>query len=385
MPSVNYPFVLIHLGFLPVSLWPYTRSLAASVIMCAKGLVKDMFKDKHTLPKRVFISWSGVTSQTIADALKEAIECVFTRNEVTVFYSRGDISAGSEWYQSIKSELKKSSIGIICLTPENIGAPWIYYESGALAMEYDREAVIPLLANVEMPSRSPLRELHYKELDREGFISVIEAIARLCSVKRYRSDKNLRCVALGAFEVFFSKASEALREIEVQSSLSGADIYPEGRLYIERGSVFVSAPMSSFESKKSYKKLRKVAERVAEEFESHGYKSFFGGRGVRYRSEETSSIKFPSENFERLKHAECFVLLYPAALPSSALIELGYALALNKKIAVFAERGADLPLVLKGLSVPLPNLHKHEVDRIADTVEVVHQNGSFVFGNSMAL
>jgi hypothetical protein len=44
--------------------------------------------------------------------------------------------------------LEKADIGIICLTSENLGAPWILFESGALSKSIDRARVCTYLFDV---------------------------------------------------------------------------------------------------------------------------------------------------------------------------------------------------------------------------------------------
>lgn len=343
-------------------------------------------KDVRAGARRVFISWSGETSRVVAQGLKDAIESAFARDEVTVFFSRVDIAAGTEWYQAIKDEVENSAVGIICLTPENVSAPWIYYEAGAMTMRYDRPAaVIPLLVNVELPARSPLRELHFKTLNREGFISMIETIAQRCGVTRYEKGKNLRCIALGAYEILRDEAGEVLSETSSQLPFGVEDIFPKGRNYIKRGSVFVAAPMYSFDREDSnqYAELHRTAEGVVEKLEEKGFDVFFGGSGVEFGEEEGSELRIPAENFGFFKHAEYLVVLYPKPLASSALIELGYALALNKKIVFVAVKGEKIPLLLMGLSVPLPNLHTYEVELISDAVGFFERNGLSFFAGGV--
>jgi hypothetical protein len=47
--------------------------------------------------------------------------------------SQDDIETGSGWLARIKNELEATSYGIICLTPQNLDAPWLHFEAGALS------------------------------------------------------------------------------------------------------------------------------------------------------------------------------------------------------------------------------------------------------------
>ena len=79
-----------------------------------------------TIHKKIFISWSGENSKTIAKALKDSLEQgVFSGSGLECFVSDVDISSGDDWWNRIKTELKKCKLGIVCITKENLRAPWI--------------------------------------------------------------------------------------------------------------------------------------------------------------------------------------------------------------------------------------------------------------------
>jgi len=60
-------------------------------------------------------------------------------------------------------------------------------------------------------------------------------------------------------------------------------------------------------------------------------------------------------DFEELRRLDSFVLLYPKPVTSSSLIELGYALALRKRILIVAPRLEDLPFLARGLTMASHN------------------------------
>jgi hypothetical protein len=69
----------------------------------------------------VFISWSGPRSRFLAEALRAWLPRVI--QAAKPWMSDEDISAGSRWLAEIQSELSLSSLGIICVTPENQNSP----------------------------------------------------------------------------------------------------------------------------------------------------------------------------------------------------------------------------------------------------------------------
>ncbi|MCU1799463.1 TIR domain-containing protein [Pectobacterium polaris] len=124
----------------------------------------------------VFISWSGVLSKkialTIRDWLPNVIQCV------EPYVSSEDIDKGSRWHMDISKQLDNTSYGIICLTKENISAPWINFEAGALGKSVDNSRVCPLLFDL-MPSdiQGPISGFQTtKADDKDDFYKLISSI-----------------------------------------------------------------------------------------------------------------------------------------------------------------------------------------------------------------
>lgn len=96
---------------------------------------------------KVFISWSGPTSHKVAVALRDWIPSVL--QAIDPYVSSEDIDKGARWNTDISKELEDSSFGILCITPENLEAPWLNFEAGALSKSLDRGRVAPFLFQVE--------------------------------------------------------------------------------------------------------------------------------------------------------------------------------------------------------------------------------------------
>jgi hypothetical protein len=96
---------------------------------------------------KVFLSWSGARSRAIAEALREWIPNVI--QAVQPFMSAEDIDKGLRWSSEVAIELEQTGFGIICLTPENLEAPWILFEAGALSKLLDKSFVCPFLFGLE--------------------------------------------------------------------------------------------------------------------------------------------------------------------------------------------------------------------------------------------
>lgn len=80
---------------------------------------------------KIFLSWSGESSRQLAEALKTWLPDV-----VSVFrpwVSSEDVNAGARWTVDLARELRDAEVGIVCLTPDSVVAPWVLFEAGALA------------------------------------------------------------------------------------------------------------------------------------------------------------------------------------------------------------------------------------------------------------
>lgn len=96
---------------------------------------------------KVFLSWSGILSHKIASALREWLPSVI--QAIEPYLSSEDIDKGARWSVDIAAELNESNYGVLCITPENLEAPWIMFEAGALSKSLDKSRVVPFLYNLK--------------------------------------------------------------------------------------------------------------------------------------------------------------------------------------------------------------------------------------------
>lgn len=96
---------------------------------------------------KVFLSWSGDCSHKVALALREWLPSVI--QTIEPYVSSEDIDKGARWSIDIANELENSTYGILCVTKENINAPWLMFEAGALSKTMDKTRVSPFLFDVK--------------------------------------------------------------------------------------------------------------------------------------------------------------------------------------------------------------------------------------------
>jgi hypothetical protein len=123
----------------------------------------------------VFISWSGERSRFVAQHLRDWLPMVI--QAAKPWMSVNDIAAGMRWGVEVAGKLQDAKVGIICLTPENLHAPWLHFEAGALSKTLDDSFVCPYLVEVS-PSEivGPLAQFQAKNADKEGTRAVVQMI-----------------------------------------------------------------------------------------------------------------------------------------------------------------------------------------------------------------
>ena len=117
---------------------------------------------------RIFISWSGLRSKAVAEALRDWLVRVIQRLEPWV--SSEDIRAGARWQSEIAGVLASTKVGVLCLTPDNLNSKWLHFEAGALAKTIDNSTfVCPYLLDLDPSAVTlPLGQFHAKRADEEG-------------------------------------------------------------------------------------------------------------------------------------------------------------------------------------------------------------------------
>jgi hypothetical protein len=123
----------------------------------------------------VFISWSGPRSKAIAKVLYHWLPRVM--QAVEPWMSTDDILKGERWSAAMGASLQKHRLGIICVTPENVTAPWLMFEAGALSRSMQKGKVIPLLLGLHPDDlRGPLREFNGASFTEEDILGVLRSL-----------------------------------------------------------------------------------------------------------------------------------------------------------------------------------------------------------------
>ena len=176
---------------------------------------------------KIFISWSGELSHKIATILKEWLQDVI--QSVDAYVSSEDIDKGSRWFTDIAGELENTDFGIVCLTSDNLEAPWILFESGALSKSIERSKVCPFLIELS-PSVvvGPLSQFQFCKPSKEDMLKLVRAINRSQKDKELEDNKLQK-----AFDRCFTEFEEKY-EKAIKTTVQSEKINrPEGEILDE--------------------------------------------------------------------------------------------------------------------------------------------------------
>jgi len=124
---------------------------------------------------KVFLSWSGNRSREVANLLSDWLCCVIQASRPWI--STRDLDRGSLWFGEINDQLKDTSVGIICLTQENKGRPWILFEAGALAKGLSTSRVCTLLIDLESKDiEDPLAQFNHTFPTKESVLGLVKTL-----------------------------------------------------------------------------------------------------------------------------------------------------------------------------------------------------------------
>jgi hypothetical protein len=94
----------------------------------------------------VFVSWSGSRSKAFATAYSDWLPNIL--QSVVPWVSSEDIDSGTRWSTGIATALESIDMGVLCLTEDNLNAPWLLFEAGAVSKAVDSARVVPYLLGV---------------------------------------------------------------------------------------------------------------------------------------------------------------------------------------------------------------------------------------------
>ena len=128
---------------------------------------------------KVFLSWSGSRSHKVALVFREWLPSVI--QEIVPYVSSEDIDKGARWSTDISQELSDSKFGILCVTRENISAPWLTFEAGALSKTMDKAFVSPFLFDVKRSEvDGPILQFQSTIFEQDDLLKLVTTLNKAC-------------------------------------------------------------------------------------------------------------------------------------------------------------------------------------------------------------
>ncbi len=166
---------------------------------------------------KVFLSWSGTQSHRVACVLRDWLPSVI--QSIVPYVSSEDIDKGARWSTDIAKELESSHYGVICVTQENVSAPWINFEAGALSKSLDKANVTPLLIDIKRSDvKGPLLQFQSVIIAPDEMLKLVSSINNRISEKNRLTDTLLT----KAFNVWWPMLKAQLDGVEKHAEAAQA-------------------------------------------------------------------------------------------------------------------------------------------------------------------
>lgn len=157
---------------------------------------------------KVFISWSGNKSHKVALVYRDWLPSVI--QSIEPYVSSEDIDKGARWSTDIANELADSTFGILCVTKENLEAPWLSFEAGALSKTMDKAFVSPFLFDIKRSEvNGPILQFQSTIFQKEDIKKLVQTLNKACgetAIAETRLDK--------AFEVWYPTLEQELNKLK---------------------------------------------------------------------------------------------------------------------------------------------------------------------------
>lgn len=161
---------------------------------------------------KLFLSWSGERSRRVAELIGDWISGVIQQIEPWI---SSEMDRGTVWFPEIGKALDSVDNGIVCLTRENLTAPWILFEAGALARNFGSNRVCTFLIDVNPSDVSdPLAQFNHTIPDQKSMLQLAKTLNERLNEGKLSDEKLQKEFDLhwNLFESGFAKIMEETQE-----------------------------------------------------------------------------------------------------------------------------------------------------------------------------
>ncbi len=306
---------------------------------------------------KLFISWSGETSHSVALVLRNWIPKIL--HDIEPFVSSEDIGQGNIWNHELIKVIKDSKFAIVCVTKYNLKSSWLNFEAGALSKYESNGVVCPFLFNMDNSDlRGPLSQFQtiVSDSDTEKITSLLKSI-RDCYGLQKPNNNTINDLVIKLYDDLKLDLARIKDDGREDLSIRSEKIFMPN-------SLFVSTPMSSFPVSTDLIENNKIIELALAALESNFDLSTINCPAKNITSQDDFNDKESAivDDLIKLQQSEFFLCIYPARTVSSVLVEIGYAISKGKKSIIIVKSRKDLPYLLQEADRSINNLKIYEVE-----------------------
>ena len=101
---------------------------------------------------------------------------------VEPYVSSEDIDKGARWSTDIAGELHQATFGLLCVTKDNVRAPWLNFEAGALGKSVDKSRVCPVLFRIKRSEvDGPILQFQSTICEKDDVLKLLKAVNAGCA------------------------------------------------------------------------------------------------------------------------------------------------------------------------------------------------------------
>jgi hypothetical protein len=213
-----------------------------------------------------------------------------------------------------------------------------------------------------------------------GIVLLVESILTLILTTGNPTDEQKLWITIGMVATVPLALISAvlIHWIDNRKKLSGVIVPPENNKY--EYDIFISFPIAAMPDPIKRKEINDFANNLEKELNKLGYKKNFNASLHFTGKHDHQAPKVAAKiDFDALNKSRNFLLIYPEKLPTSALIELGYALAGNKNIIMCSDNIHTLPFLARGFNETFKNVSFIEYSDTSHLLNILTQTHDTYF------
>ncbi|UZD24186.1 hypothetical protein PBT90_12405 [Algoriphagus halophytocola] len=213
-----------------------------------------------------------------------------------------------------------------------------------------------------------------------GSILLVEGILAIVLAKGNLDASHKSWIIIGMLVALFLTIVSAvlMHWIDNRQSLPSVTKDTEYKTY--EYDVFIAFPIAAIKSKVERAEINEFANNLETELKKIGYKRIFNASLHFSNNHEHQPPKVAAKtDLEAIEKSRNFLLIYPVKTPTSALIELGFAMGGQKNIIMCSVDIHTLPFLARGFSEAFRNVNYLEYSDNEHLINMLVENNEEYF------